>query len=297
MPEDVHFMPNSKLMSADEIEKLATLFVQLGVTKIRLTGGEPLVRKDAKDIISRISKLPVELTMTTNGVLLNDYFSVLKESGIRSVNVSLDSLKPDRFLLLTRRNAFERVWSNITTLIGMGIYVKLNVVVMKGVNDDEILDFVRLTKDFPLHVRFIEFMPFDGNRWNDEKVLPYHELIARVESEFSILKLKDDLHDTTKKYKIYGSQGTFAFITTMSQPFCAGCNRVRLTADGKMKNCLFSQTETDLLTALRNGEDIEVLIRQNVLNKKKETGGQLLKAYEQIDATKLINRSMVNIGG
>jgi cyclic pyranopterin phosphate synthase len=297
MPEDVHFMPSSKLMSADEIDLLATRFVQLGITKIRLTGGEPLVRKDANQIITKLSKLPVELTMTTNGVLLDDYFSVFKEVGIRSINVSLDTLKPDRFFEITRRDAFERVWTNITSLVEMGIHVKLNVVVMKGINDIEILDFVQLTERYPLHVRFIEFMPFDGNRWNNERVLPYQELIVRVENKFSILKLKDEVHDTTKKYKVFGSQGTFAVITTMSQPFCSGCNRLRLTADGKMKNCLFSQHETDLLSALRKGEDVVELIRQDVLAKKKETGGQLLQAYEEIDASKLINRSMVNIGG
>lgn len=297
MPEDIHFLPSSHLMNVEEIEKIASTFVRMGVTKIRLTGGEPLVRKDAKEIIMKLSKLPIELTITTNGVLLDKYIDIMQAAYIRSINVSLDSLKTERFYEITRRDAFHTVWSNMMKLIEIGIHLKLNVVVMKGINDDEIIDFVRLTKTYPIHVRFIEFMPFDGNRWQHHKVVPYQTLLNTIETEFSIIKLKDELFDTTKKYKLLDSQGTFAFISTMSQPFCSGCNRLRLTADGKMKNCLFSQSETDLLAALRNNIPIEDLIIQNVLAKKKETGGQLLIKYEQIVTDNLINRPMVNIGG
>lgn len=297
MPEDNHFLPPSHLMNVEEIEKIANTFVRLGITKIRLTGGEPLVRKDAKEIIMNLSKLPVELTMTTNGVLIDKYIDVIQAADMRSINVSIDSLKPERFFQITRRNAFHPVWANVMKLIEIGIHVKLNVVVMKSINDDEVLDFVRLTKKYPLHVRFIEFMPFDGNRWQHEKVVPYQTLLNKIETTFSVLKLKDELYDTTKKYKVLNSEGTFAFITTMSQPFCSGCNRLRLTADGKMKNCLFSTSETDLLTPLRNNKLIEDIITQNVLAKKKQTGGQLLTMYEQIEVDKLINRPMVNIGG
>lgn len=297
MPENAHFMPSSHLMNATEIETLATLFVKLGVNKIRLTGGEPLVRKDTDQIIQSLSKLPIELTLTTNGQLIDQYIDIIKEAEIKSLNVSLDTLNPQRFIELTKRNTFSNVWNNIMLLIDSGLHVKLNVVLIKGINDDEVLDFVRLTESRPLHVRFIEFMPFDGNAWQSDKVVPYQELVTRIESEFSIMKLHDHANETTKKYKVYGSEGTFAFISTMSEPFCSGCNRLRLTADGKMKNCLFSQSETDLLTALRSNQDVEELIRNNILEKKKETGGQLLRKFEDIETEKLNNRSMLTIGG
>lgn len=297
MPEDVHFMPGEQLMSADEILHIATEFVKLGVNRIRLTGGEPLVRKDAGAILQRLSRLPVELAITTNGVLLDQYLPLFKACGLSSVNVSLDTLQAEKFHAITKRDAFHRVWNNIQQLLEQGLRVKLNCVAMKGFNEDEILDFVELTRTAPLHVRFIEFMPFSGNRWDGASVLPYAELMQQIESAYSIIKLKDELNDTTKKYKVLNYEGTFAAITTMSQPFCAGCNRMRLTADGKMKNCLFSAGETDLLSALRRGEDLAPLIRQNVLDKKKETGGQLMTEYAELDAEKVNNRSMVKIGG
>jgi cyclic pyranopterin phosphate synthase len=168
---------------------------------------------------------------------------------------------------------------------------------MKGVNDDEINDFVAWTKNTPVHVRFIELMPFDGNQWESKKVVTYRQILDTIESQYSIIKLKDELNDTTKKYIVPGHQGTFAVISTMAAPFCGTCNRIRLTADGKIKNCLFSKEETDLLTALRNGEDIEPLIRQNILRKHASHGGQFDLAFEKLHAAQLQNRSMIAIGG
>lgn len=297
MPEDVHFMPPKNLMQADEILKLATEFVKLGVTKIRLTGGEPLVRKDAGEIISALSKLPVELTLTTNGVLVDQYLPVFKSAGIQSVNMSIDSLIAARFAEITKRNQFDRVWKNINSLLENNIHVKLNVVLMKGINDDEIADFVSLTKDLPVHVRFIEFMPFMGNQWQGASVVTIDEILQTLEPEFEFIKLKDEKHDTAKKYKALGHEGTFAIITTMSNPFCDGCNRLRLTADGKLKNCLFSKEESDLLAALRAGKDIEAHIKRNLMRKHFELGGQLQRDFKQMDALGLENRSMVKIGG
>ena len=290
-------MPPKHLMQADEILKLATEFVKLGVTKIRLTGGEPLVRKDAAVIISSLAKLPVELTLTTNGVLIDQYLPVLKEAGIQSVNVSIDSLRAARFAEITKRDQFDRVWQNINLLLQNNIHVKLNVVLMKGINDDEINDFVALTKDLPLHVRFIEFMPFAGNQWQGASVVTVDDILQTVESAYSYIKLKDEKHDTAKKYAVLGHEGTFAIITTMSNPFCDGCNRLRLTADGKLKNCLFSKEESDLLAALRAGKDIEEHIKRNLMRKHFELGGQLQRDFKQMDASGLENRSMVKIGG
>jgi cyclic pyranopterin phosphate synthase len=298
MPEeDYEVTPSSQLMQADEIEALAKIFVSLGVNKIRLTGGEPLVRKDAVQIMERISNLPVLLTLTTNGVRLNEFFPVLKQAGVKSINISLDTLQADKFQLITRRNNFDKVWNNIHEAIEQGIHVKVNVVMMKGVNDNEINDFVNWTKDTPVHVRFIELMPFSGNQWNKKNVFTLKEILQKVESEYSIIKLKDELNDTTKKYIVPGHAGTFAVISTMTAPFCNTCNRIRLTADGKIKNCLFSKEETDLLSALRKGENVEFLIHQTILNKHASHGGQFETDFKHIHSEDIHNRSMIAIGG
>lgn len=250
--EDITFMPQRHLMQREEIFQIAKTFSSLGVTKIRLTGGEPLVRKDAHDIIKDLSELPVELTLTTNGFLVHQFIQTFKDSGIKSLNVSLDTLCSKKFHELTKRNSFNQVWENILLMIKHKFSVKLNVVVMNGVNQDEVVNFVQLTQNLPVHVRFIEFMPFDKNQWNAEKVMPFQAMLQQIAAQFDVVKLKDKKHATAKKFKVIGFEGTFAFITTMSQPFCSDCNRMRLTADGKMKNCLFGKDELDLLTAVRN---------------------------------------------
>ncbi len=298
MPEeDYEFTPHSRLMQPEEIESLAKLFVDNGVSKIRLTGGEPLVRKDAADIILRLAKLPVKLTLTTNATRLHDFVDVLEEAKVSSLNISLDTLDPDKFNIITRRDSFKKVMDNINLMIARNFHVKVNVVVMKGMNDHEINDFVAWTKKVPVHVRFIEFMPFEGNRWTSNQVFTWKEMLDEISREYSPVALKGDIHDTAKKYSIEGHQGTFAVISTMSSPFCAGCNRMRLTADGKMKNCLFSQEETDLLTALRKGDDVLPLIQDSIRSKAKELGGQFTKDFEKIHTEDLHNRSMISIGG
>jgi cyclic pyranopterin phosphate synthase len=298
MPDEEYaFTPASKLMQAHEIESIAKVFVANGVNKIRLTGGEPLVRKDAADIILRLAKLGVKLTLTTNGTRLHEFVEVIKQAGIKSLNISLDTLQKERFTLMTKRDQYDRVRTNIDLMIAEGINVKVNVVAMKGINDGEINDFIRWTKDTPLHVRFIEFMPFSGNRWNSDRVMTYQQILEVASAAFDILPLERDVHETAKKYIVAGHQGTFAVISTMSAPFCGDCNRMRLTADGKMKNCLFSQTETDLLTPFRNGEDILPLIYQSILDKKKSLGGQFTTDMDKIETSKLENRSMITIGG
>jgi cyclic pyranopterin phosphate synthase len=298
MPEeDYEFTPHSRLMQPEEIESLAKLFVDNGVSKIRLTGGEPLVRKDAADIILRLAKLPVKLTLTTNATRLHDFVDVLEEAKVSSLNISLDTLDPDKFNIITRRDSFKKVMDNINLMIARNFHVKVNVVVMKGMNDHEINDFVAWTKKVPVHVRFIEFMPFEGNRWTSNQVFTWKEMLDEISRKYSPVALKGDIHDTAKKYSIEGHKGTFAIISTMSSPFCAGCNRMRLTADGKMKNCLFSQEETDLLTALRKGDDVLPLIQDSIRSKAKELGGQFTKDFEKIHTEDLHNRSMISIGG
>ncbi len=298
MPEEHYdFTPPAKLMQPDEIEKLAKIFVEHGVNKIRLTGGEPLVRKDAGAIILALSRLPVTLTLTTNGTRIHEFLDVLKMARIHSLNISLDTLKADKFNQLTRRNQFERVWENIHLLLKNDFHVKVNMVVMKGMNEDEIIDFIEWTKSTPVHVRFIEFMPFSGNLWTSNKVFTWQQTLAIIEEKYPVIRLSDEVHDTAKKYTVEGHAGTFAFITTMSAPFCGDCNRMRLTADGKMKNCLFSNSETDLLSALRNGEDVVPLIYKSVYQKAEKLGGQFDEDFEHLDAGDITNRSMITIGG
>ena len=298
MPEeDYNFMPSSQVMQAHEIKTLAETFVRLGVNKIRFTGGEPLVRKDFASIIQSLSPLPVSLTLTTNAVRLHEALPHLKAAGVRSLNISLDTLQPHKFNLITRRNHFETVWANIHAAIEEGMHVKVNAVVMKGLNDEEINDFIEWTKRTPVHVRFIEFMPFDGNRWQSDKVVTLQTILATIQNRYDIVKLTDEPNDTAKKYCVPGHAGSFAIISTMSHAFCGTCNRLRLTADGKLKNCLFSKDETDLLTLLRNGEEVETAIRQTVLNKHAAHGGQFESDYKNLPAELLQNRSMIAIGG
>ncbi|HET8860934.1 GTP 3',8-cyclase MoaA [Marivirga sp.] len=295
--EDIQCLPNKHLMQTEEIEKIAKVFVGMGVNKIRLTGGEPLVRKEFAQILKILSDLPVEISITTNAVLIHKYIDELIAAGVRSVNISLDTLNPETFQKVTKRNQFQQVWNNILLMLEKGLRVKINAVAISGIIEKEILDFIELTKDMPLHVRFIEFMPFEGNHWSSNKVITADTMVNWVEQEYDIVKLKDEPHATAKKYKAIGHEGTFAFITTMSEHFCGDCNRMRITADGKMKNCLFGKEETDLLGALRNDEALEPLIEKSVSRKHAVMGGQFKNTYKEADAADLENRSMINIGG
>ncbi|MGB4771101.1 MAG: GTP 3',8-cyclase MoaA [Chitinophagaceae bacterium] len=297
MPEeDYDFTPASRLMQPDEILTIAKQFVDMGVNKIRLTGGEPLVRKDVGKIIQDLATLPVRLTLTTNGTRLHQFADLLKDAGVTSLNISLDTLDQDRFLLLTRRNQFYQVMENIQLMVQKGFTVKVNMVVMKGINHEEILNFVAWTKNQPVHVRFIEFMPFSGNHWKEDKVFTWQQMMEQISLQYDLTPIEKANHDTARQYKIMGHAGSIAVIATMSAPFCSDCNRMRLTADGKMKNCLFSRTETDLLTPFRQGEDIAPLILASIAEKKKALGGQFTD-LEHVDAEQIINRSMITIGG
>jgi cyclic pyranopterin phosphate synthase len=295
--ENYDFTPASRLMQADEVLALSEIFVAEGVKKIRLTGGEPFVRKDAAKIISSLAKLPVELSLTTNGTRLHDFIDVLADAKIASLNISLDTLLAEKFLQVTRRDLFRQVMDNINLLLEKGFEVKINVVVMKDFNDNEINDFIAWTKDSPVQVRFIEFMPFSGNKWTSNKVFSAQQILDTVAEQYNYVPLIGSLHDTAKSYSIMGHAGSFAIISTMTSPFCAGCNRMRLTADGKLKNCLFSKGETDLLQALRAGKDVLPLIHENIKGKAKELGGQFTTAIQQIEALTIENRSMITIGG
>ena len=301
MPLDgVQITPSSKLMNANEIYEISKIFVSHGVNKIRLTGGEPSIRKDFSDILNRLSTLPVKLSLTTNAVTIDRYIPMLKSTKTKSINVSLDTLDADRFKKITYRDYFKRVHNNIHLLIKYGFQIKINVVLMKGINDGEILDFIEFTKSNSVVVRFIEFMPFDGNQWNREKTVSYEEILKNISSVYKpqeILRIKDDPNDTSKNYTILGFNGSFGIISTVTNPFCDTCNRLRLTANGHLKNCLFSNKEQDLLTAFRNKEDLKPIIRKAVLGKKAiRAGMENPETFEDIRQHEQ-NRSMIKIGG
>ncbi|MCF6295674.1 MAG: GTP 3',8-cyclase MoaA [Flavobacteriaceae bacterium] len=301
MPEEgVLLSPKSSLMSYEEIYTIAKTFVDNGVTKIRLTGGEPLIRKDIPVILEKLASLPVELSITTNAVIVDKFIDTLKANGIQNINVSLDTLDKEKFKQITRRNDFEKVYNNILLLVKNGFNVKINTVLIKGFNDNEIIDLVQLTKKLPVTVRFIEFMPFDGNKWNMEKMISYKEIMKKLDdfhSEGLIERIEDAPNDTSKNYKIKGYKGSFAVISSVTNPFCDSCNRLRLTANGQLKNCLFSSTESDLLTTLRKGKSIEPIIQKAVKAKFKVRGG--MDTLKKLQQPKLHsnNRSMITIGG
>lgn len=298
--EGINLTPKAHIMTAHEIETIAKTFVSLGVKKIRLTGGEPLVRKDAKDIIERLGKLKTELTLTTNGLLVHEYIDTFKSAGIKSLNVSLDTLQKDKYQQITRRDHFDALWKNIELLLSHGFIVRINVVLIKGFNDCEILDFIKLTQKLNIQIRFIEFMPFNGNQWDKSKLVTYAQILEEVKNNFgaqNILRTADKPNDTAKNHKIQSFKGSFSVISSVTSPFCSTCNRIRLTADGKLKNCLFSNTENDLLSVLRKGEDLLPLIESNIKSKFPVRGGMEADTEFQNPALFSKNRSMIKIGG
>ncbi|MBL7954909.1 MAG: GTP 3',8-cyclase MoaA [Flavobacteriales bacterium] len=300
MPEDQRFLRREELMTREEIATIARLFVErYGITKIRLTGGEPLLRPDAAAIVNDLMALHVKVGLTTNAVSLHDHLDELWSAGLRSLNVSLDTFDADRFKRIARRDLYDQVWRNVRQAHDKGMRIKLNMVVMRGMNDDEILRFVELTQHNDIHVRFIEFMPFAGNGWGRERVYTYSEMLGHIGSVHSFEKLNDDAHSTAKAYRVPGWEGTFAVISTVTEPFCGSCDRLRLTAEGKMRNCLFAREETDLLAPLRRGEDIAPLIEANVLAKHAMLGG--LPPFRPEKQEEVLHdlsaRPMVSIGG
>lgn len=296
MPEEgIELTEKPNIMTLEEIVEISKVFTELGVDTIRLTGGEPLVRKNVDFLVRELAKLGVELKLTTNGIVLNKYFDVFQKVGLRKINISLDTLEKSKSVFITKRDYFDRIMANVKQAIDYDFDIKLNVVLIKGVNDMEINDFIELTQDQDIGVKFIEFMPFRGNKWDWEKGVSKQEILDTVSSRFGkVEKLEDPKHSTSANYKVKGFKGSFGIVSTITNPFCAGCNRIRLTADGKMKNCLFATAETDLLTPYREGESIDSIILEAIKEKKFSRDGMDEKMeaehYEQ-------NRSMIEIGG
>lgn len=278
--EGVQLSPKQHLLTTDEIILIAKLFVQHGVKKIRLTGGEPTIRKDLGEIITRLKELPglENVGITTNALVLTRNLVQYQRAGLDAINISLDTLKADKFEEITRRRGFDRVIAGIDLAVQLGYKPKINCVVMKNFNEDEVCDFVEWTKNRAVDVRFIEYMPFSGNRWHTEKMLSYKEMLDMILKKFpDFTALPNGPNDTSKAYHVPGYKGQVGFITSMTEHFCGSCNRLRITADGNLKVCLFGNKEVSLKDAIRAGsseEDLGALIGAAVFRKKKQHAGK-----------------------
>jgi cyclic pyranopterin phosphate synthase len=266
MPEDVEWLPRKELMSFEEIERVARLAVASGVRKLRLTGGEPLLRKDLPGLVERLAPIPdlEDLALTTNATQLTRLAEPLRQAGLRRVNISLDSLDPENFRVLTRRDAHAQVMAGIDAADAAGLHpMSINCVVIRGRNDHEVVDFARFARERGFEVRFIEFMPLEhGSNWGSDVMVPGAELRERIGEVFPIEPHPEpDPHAPSRDWVFRdGAPGLVGFIDSVTQPFCSDCNRVRLTADGKIRTCLFSLREHDLLGALRAGADDTELV-------------------------------------
>jgi cyclic pyranopterin phosphate synthase len=279
MPEQgVPKLFHQDILTYEELLRLARLSVRLGIEKIRLTGGEPLVRKNITDLIVALKQIPgiKEISLTTNGVLLADQAQSLWEAGINRINISLDTLNPKNYARITRFDYFDRVWEGIKEAERIGFSpIKINVVALQGINDDEILSFGRLSYEKPYHIRFIEFMPVgEENGWKTERFLSSEETLKKLQALGPLFAVNGQgLEGPAKRMAYAGARGEIGLISPISEHFCPSCNRLRLTAEGRLRVCLFSDNETDLRTPMRQGAsdaDLEAIIQEAITQKPKE---------------------------
>ncbi len=296
--EGIKLKEKDEILTFDEIEKIAKIFVSLGVKKIRITGGEPLVRKNLPSLLKNLSQISglESLALSTNGVLLKNYIDEIKNSGVNKINISLDTLKAEKFNYIARASSLGNVLLGIDKAIKSGFEnLKINTVLMRGFNDDEILDFVNFAIKHSVNIRFIEYMPFTGNGWNEFKMMPYLEIKNIIEQKFVLQNiLRDEIvAGPAKEFLVSGTNAIVGFISTMSEHFCSSCNRLRLTADGRLRSCLFSKDGVDLKKLIReNASDAEIFsaIKTDLSLKWKE--------HPDAETLKELNdRSMVAIGG
>ncbi len=261
MPEkkNSHWLPSGDLLTFDEIERLTRVFVSMGIAKVRITGGEPLLRDNVELLIERLSKIDglESIDMTTNGFLLGSKARVLKAAGLRGATISLHSLKPDRFAKISGVNALPRVLDSICEAFRAGLRpLKINTVAIRGYTDDEILDLVEYAREMNTTIRFIEFMPLDGlDIWDPEKIVTGEEILDTVRSNYSLVRGGRADGETASIWKFADGIGELGVITPMSDPFCDDCDRLRLTSDGRLLSCLFDTEYPDLKPILRNGGD------------------------------------------
>ena len=298
MPEDIKFENPEHLLSLEEMLTFAEACLALGVTKVRITGGEPLVRKGVVEFVGRLKSLGFEdVTMTTNAYLLAENLDGLVENGLDRINISIDTLQPEKFAFITRRNHFQKVWDAIMAALDTPLSpVKLNAVAMRGINDDEIADMAKLTMRHALHVRYIELMPLngdtDGSRFR-KLFMPGSEILERARAELGELKPveKDDPAAPADEFKFEGAPGNFGVITPISEPFCARCSRLRLTADGKIHPCLLTDLDVPVKDAIR-AEDPIPAIHQMLWETARVKPAAGLTLPEETR-----NRTMSQIGG
>lgn len=259
MPARPEWLPQTEVLTFEEIVRFVRVAVSLGIDKFRLTGGEPTARKDFVELVRLVAAVPGvrDLSMTTNGLLLAKLAGPLWESGLRRINVSLDTLREEKFVHITRRSGFAQVLEGLEAAVRTGFApIKVNVVAMRGVNDDEILEFAALARTRPYQVRFIEFMPLDGDRtWSREKVVPAAEILDRIRAAHPIEPANNAASEPARVWRFSDGAGDLGIIASVTEPFCWSCDRVRLTAEGKLRTCLFSTWETDLRALLRGGVD------------------------------------------
>lgn len=267
----VPLSPPDRLLTTPEIIHLSQIFVEEGVNKIRLTGGEPTVRKDILPLMHEIGSLRSkglkELCVTTNGISLHRKLDAMVEAGLTGVNLSLDTLDPHQFQIMTRRKGLDAVMKSLEKILemnrlGAGIKLKINVVMMRGVNEREIVSFVEMGREHDMEVRFIEYMPFDGNKWSQHKMLSYKEMVEIIRHKYpGLSKVREEgKNETSKTWQVPGFRGKVGFITSMTENFCGTCNRLRITADGNLKVCLFGNSEVNLRDLLREengGEPVD----------------------------------------
>lgn len=299
---DLNKFRNSEQLTNEELLRLIKIFViHFEFKKIRLTGGEPLARKNILGLFDSIHKIkttnPFELGITTNGTLLSKNLTRLKESGLDKLNISLDTLDRNKFKSITSLNKFDEVLSSINEAIKLKFSpIKINTVIMKGVNDNEITDMVEFAIEKDLNIRFIEFMPFSSNGWNDNNFISYEEIKNIVENKYTLIPISSDPSEVAKSFTIKGFNGTVSFISSISNHFCGDCNRLRITANGNLNLCLFSSKENQIPMTkyLRSGnyndDDIAKIISTSLLNKN-------LQHPEIEELLKLESNNMLQIGG
>jgi cyclic pyranopterin phosphate synthase len=274
--EGLPWLERSALLTYEEIERIVRLLAAMGVLDVRLTGGEPLVRKELWRLVEALSAIEDvhDLSLTTNGYLLAKQVEDLVRAGLRRVNVSLDSLAPDRFFQLTRRDSLAQVLEGLEAAQQHPELrpIKVNVVALKDFTEDEVLRFAEFARQNPYEVRFIEFMPLDANRsWTREKVLPNRDIVAMIDAVYPLEPVGRERHGTARRYRFADGTGEMGFISPVSEPFCGDCNRIRLTAEGQLRTCLFSMNETDLRGPLREGAsdaELEEIVRDAVWRKE-----------------------------
>ena len=255
-PEGMQWLPRAEILSYEEIDRLVGIFTSLGVHTVRLTGGEPLARRDLPVLVEMLAARSVpDLSLTTNGVFLAEHAAPLARAGLRRVNVSVDSLLRHRFAEMTRRDVLDQVMDGLGAADAAGLQpIKLNCVVVRGTNDDEVVDFARFSRETGYEVRFIEFMPLDADQaWTRDAVVPSHEVLDRIDAVYPIEPIEHGPEPATMWRFRDGARGAIGVIASVSEPFCSSCNRIRITADGQFRTCLFAMEETDLRALLRHG--------------------------------------------